>query len=96
MLTVRITMEGGMIQDMQCPAGVRVVVHDYDVDGSEDGLCEDEDGNTYVEGIWGSMEGPGMTPHVVVVGTRYAMPSVVASAKRRPTCPTLRSLPRPT
>ena len=38
MLTVQITMEGGVIQDMQCPAGVRVVVHDYDVDSSEEDL----------------------------------------------------------
>ncbi len=71
MLTVRITMEGGVIQDMQCPAGVRVVVHDYDVDSSEDDLREDEDGQKYVEGTWGSMEGPGMTPHVVVVGSPF-------------------------
>ncbi len=50
MLTVQITMEGGVIQDMQCPAGVRVVVHDYDVDGSEEDLREDEEGHKYVEG----------------------------------------------
>jgi hypothetical protein len=71
MLTVRITMEGGVIQDMLCPTGVRVVVHDYDVDGSEDDLREDENGDKYVEGTWGSMEGPGMTSHVVVAGSPF-------------------------
>jgi hypothetical protein len=71
MLTVRITMEGGVIQDVQCPAGVRAIVHDYDVDGSEEDLGKDETGDSYVEGIWGSVEGPGMTPHVVVVGSPF-------------------------
>jgi hypothetical protein len=31
MKTVRITMEGGVIQDVACPEGVKVVVRDYDI-----------------------------------------------------------------
>jgi len=53
MLTVEITVEGGVIQDVQCPEGVRVVVKDYDVEGTpEDELHEDEDGYQFMESIW--------------------------------------------
>ncbi len=52
MKVVRITVEGGVIQYVECPRGVRVVVRDYDVDGQEDNLQEDELGDTYIEGVW--------------------------------------------
>ena len=50
---VRITVEGGVIQDVQLPAGVQVVVWDYDTEGVEEtSLQRDDDGNEYVETIW--------------------------------------------
>jgi len=50
--TVTITVEGGVVQHVDCPAGVRVVVKDYDVDGSETDLETDDNGNKYVESVW--------------------------------------------
>jgi hypothetical protein len=50
--TVTITVEGGVVQHVDCPPGVRAIVKDYDVDGSELDLAEDENGDKYVEGIW--------------------------------------------
>ena len=51
---VHITVEGGVIQDVQVPDGVEVVVRDYDSDGIEDAqLGIDDDGNKCVETIWG-------------------------------------------
>ena len=52
MKTVRITVEGGVIQDIECPKGVRVVVKDYDTDGVEDNVHYDEQGDAYIEGVW--------------------------------------------
>jgi ferredoxin len=46
-------MEGGVIQDVQAPKGIRVVVRDYDTDGVEtERLQRDEDGNEFIEAIW--------------------------------------------
>ena len=53
MKTVKITMEGGVIQDIECPKGVKVVVHDYDTDDIEEkDLAEDDLGLPCVETIW--------------------------------------------
>jgi hypothetical protein len=52
MKTVEITGEGGVIQNVLCPEGVKVVVRDYDVDGSEESLKEDENGDDYIESVW--------------------------------------------
>jgi hypothetical protein len=50
---VRITMEGGVIQDIEVPKGMRVVVRDYDTEGVEtERLQRDEDGNEFIEAIW--------------------------------------------
>jgi hypothetical protein len=49
---VRITVEGGVVQYVDCPPGVQVIIHDYDVDGEDEGLQKDEDGNPYFESIW--------------------------------------------
>ena len=35
MKSVKITMEGGVIQDIDCPDGVRVIVRDYNTDNQE-------------------------------------------------------------
>ena len=52
MKTVRIVVEGGVIQYVDCPRGVRVVVKDYDTDSVEDNLQYDEQGDAYIEGVW--------------------------------------------
>ncbi len=52
-ITVTVTIEGGMVQHVDVPPGVRVVVKDYDVDGcNELDLAEDTNGDNYVESIW--------------------------------------------
>jgi hypothetical protein len=50
--TVHVTVEGGVIQDVECPLGVQVLVRDYDVDGSEADLAEDETGDEFLESVW--------------------------------------------
>jgi len=50
--TVTITVEGGVVQHVDLPPGVRVIVKDYDIDGSEADLSRDENGDQYVEGVW--------------------------------------------
>ncbi len=53
MLTVNITLEGGVIQHVQCPEGVQVVVRDYDTDGvPDDRLRQDDNGDQYIESTW--------------------------------------------
>ena len=52
MKIVRVTVEGGVIQDIDCPEGVRVIVKDYDTDGSEADLKQDDNGDDYIETIW--------------------------------------------
>jgi hypothetical protein len=52
--TIRITIEGGVIQNIDdIPPGVQVIVRDYDVDGSEDDLGQDDNGDKFVESTWG-------------------------------------------
>jgi hypothetical protein len=46
---VRGTVEGGILDISECPPGVEVVVHDYDIqEVDEDRLTEDEDGRECV------------------------------------------------
>jgi hypothetical protein len=49
---VTVSIEGGVVHEVDCPSGVYVVVRDYDVDGSETDLAEDESGDEYVETTW--------------------------------------------
>ena len=50
---VHITVEGGVIQHVKCPQGVKAIVRDYDADDVEDAqLSRDEDGNKYIENTW--------------------------------------------
>ena len=50
---VVLTVEGGVVQNVECPEGVRVVVRDYDCEGSDpDLVLVDEDGNEFVEAVW--------------------------------------------
>ena len=51
--TVKIVVEGGVVQKVDCPKGVQVIVHDYDVDGvPEDELTQDDQGDECIETIW--------------------------------------------
>jgi hypothetical protein len=53
MKTVKIVVEGGVIQDIEVPKGVRVVVRDYDTDSiPEDELTKDDHGDDCIETIW--------------------------------------------
>ena len=50
---VIVTVEGGVVQHVEVPEGVRVVVRDYDAEGCDaDVLSADEDGDECVEAIW--------------------------------------------
>ncbi|HET6574108.1 MAG TPA: hypothetical protein VFG68_10930 [Fimbriiglobus sp.] len=50
---VIVTVEGGVVQHVECPAGVKVVVKDYDAEGVEaDLLSADDHGGEYVESVW--------------------------------------------
>jgi hypothetical protein len=51
---VIVTVEGGVVQHVEAPNGVKVVVRDYDAEGCDaDLLSVDEDGNEFVESVWG-------------------------------------------
>ena len=51
--TVRVIVSGGVVQHVEVPAGVTVIIRDYDVDGVEsDLLQQDRGGDNYVETIW--------------------------------------------
>lgn len=53
MKTVTITVEGGVIQNVDLPDGVRAVVRDYDYDNEYDtNIHEDIAGDKYVESVW--------------------------------------------
>lgn len=54
-MTVIVTVEGGVVQHVGVPKGVRVIVRDYDCEGADaDMVEEDEEGNEFVEAVWGS------------------------------------------
>ena len=66
MRTVIVTIEGGVIQDVEVPPGVQVVIHDYDVGNiEEDGVEFDKDGNARLVSIWeqGQMSAPPSETH---------------------------------
>jgi len=55
MKTVTITVEGGVVQNVEVPEGVTVIVRDYDVESIEsDLLQQDRGGDDYIESIWTS------------------------------------------
>jgi hypothetical protein len=43
MKSVRITLEGGVIQTIVCPVGVKVIVRDYDTDGGDEEHLQQDD-----------------------------------------------------
>ena len=53
MKIVRVTVEGGVVQHVEVPEGVQVVVRDYDVEGTDgDEREQDENGDHFIESIW--------------------------------------------
>ena len=53
-LVVTVVVEGGVVQSVEAPPGVMVLVRDYDVPEVDPDLVEqDEDGSLYVETVWG-------------------------------------------
>jgi len=54
--TITVGVYGGLVQWIQgIPDDVRVVVHDFDIDGVED-LSRDEQGQQCVESVWEESE----------------------------------------
>lgn len=53
MKIVRVTVEGGVVQHIEVPEDVQVVVRDYDVDETDDGeLEQDKYGDHFIESVW--------------------------------------------
>jgi hypothetical protein len=53
MKIVKVTVEGGVVQHVEVPKGVAVIVKDYDVEGTpEDMLEKDDNGDSFIEAIW--------------------------------------------
>lgn len=52
MKEVIVTIEGGVVSDVEVPSGVRVIVRDYDVMEFDDNVQIDEAGEEYYETIW--------------------------------------------
>jgi hypothetical protein len=50
--TVEITMDGGLIQSLKAPRGVNVTVRDYDVEGSDEIVRKDANGDEFIEFGW--------------------------------------------
>ncbi len=77
-----VTVHGGVVQDVQFPAGctVPVAVHDYDVDGVDDpGLDFDKEGDAYVEALW--------EPGDAVASANQAEDTPVADVEAQPNDP---------
>jgi hypothetical protein len=54
---VRVVVAGGVVQHVEVPKGVLVVVSDYDVGDCDPALLErDGNGDLFIEGIWESEE----------------------------------------
>ena len=50
---VRVVVHGGVVQHVEVPEGVVVVVNDYDCEGCDpDLLQQDGNGDEFVEAIW--------------------------------------------
>lgn len=53
MTEVIITIKGGIIQDINLPDNVTVIVMDFDVEGvEEDVLSHNKEGEAYIESTW--------------------------------------------
>lgn len=52
MKTVIVIVSGGLVQEVFAPEGVEVLVHDYDVEGSDHPVLKDKEGEAYIESRW--------------------------------------------
>lgn len=50
--SVLVIVSGGVVQDVVCPDGITVVVHDFDVEGVEDDVVVTQRDERYVESVW--------------------------------------------
>lgn len=52
-IVLRRHVEGGVVQHVEVPEGVQVVVRDYDVDSTDrDEHKQDENGDHFIESTW--------------------------------------------
>jgi hypothetical protein len=50
---VRVIVSGGVVQHVEVPEGVRVIVNDYDCEGCDPAVLEyDDNGDPFVEVVW--------------------------------------------
>lgn len=50
---VEVSLEGGLITDIKLPKGVKVIVRDYDIEGSDDErIAKDKAGRDCFESVW--------------------------------------------
>ncbi len=55
MKIVKVIVEGGVVQHVEIPCDVKVIVRDYDIEGVEsDLICQDQNGDSYIESVWES------------------------------------------
>ena len=54
MKNIELIMLGGIIQDWDIPKGQKVILKDYDIDGVEEDLKQDDAGDLYQEIILNS------------------------------------------
>ncbi|MEZ5943965.1 MAG: hypothetical protein R3C18_21420 [Planctomycetaceae bacterium] len=55
--TVLIIVSGGVVQDVICPAGITVVVRDFDVEGVEDEAVVTQGDERFIESVWSANQG---------------------------------------
>lgn len=52
--TVIVRIEGGVVQNVDCPSDIQVVIQDFDVEGLDQAdLAEDDKGGRYLKMTWG-------------------------------------------
>ena len=57
-IEIEITVQGGVVQEVNAPAGVTIIVKDYDLcegpdpDDPQDNVIEDENGDYYERLVW--------------------------------------------
>jgi hypothetical protein len=58
MNTIKITVEGGVIQDItDIPEGVKIIVADFDTEGVPENECQrSADGDLYTASVWTRQE----------------------------------------
>ncbi len=57
MNTVLVIVSGGVVQEVICPAGITVVVRDFDVEGVEDEAVVTQEDERFIESVWSADQG---------------------------------------